>query len=194
MTRKKQVSIHEIRRKELSRLRLSPVKKKKRYTKSEQAKIRRYYNKYKDLINSPDDYKKVNVSKKSLADELKKMGIPIAGKRAFIPKQGYDDVRITTNPHYHIPVIERRTADKIVHEPIQTKLNMLEFLEQYDKDKNKLPKGTAITIQIGENNPFKTAFTSYSSLLNYLKHGFAPKDEGEDLDELLESMEIVYIV
>lgn len=190
---KKRISVHEKRRKELSKLYIRPVKKSAKYTPAQQAKLRKEYNEYKKILESEKgEFKKIKTSAENIK-VLKKMGYKTTkDNKVFIDKQGYNNVRITKNPHFDKPVIERTTSEKWAHQPIQTKRDMLKFLESYDPEKNRLPRGASVTIQIGENSPFKDSYTSYKQLLNYMKN-FAPKDDDTNIGDLINDMELVYM-
>lgn len=191
MARKKQLTIAEKRRQELQKLRLSPVKKKSKYTEKEKRLLKREYEKYETILNlEPEEFKTVKVNKSEIKD-LRKRGIPVTDTgRAFIDMQGYDSLKITRNKHINEKVIERRTGEKIVHTPISHE-NILELLKDVDRKNKKLPDGVSVTVQIGEQ-PFNESYDSYEKLHNYIKYALTPKTD--DLGEMIENMNLVYFV
>ena len=194
MAKKKQykkVSVHEIKRQELQKIYASPVKKKSKYTANEKRAITREHKKFKKILTAEEgSYKKVKTNKSNLA-ALKKMGYLTQGDKVFLDKQGYNNVRITTNPHFGLPVVERVAADKWVHQPIMGKSDILKFLEHYKQD--DLPPGAGVTVSVGGASQFKRSYGSYSELAEYLKYGFKAKDDGASIENLMMDMELVYV-
>lgn len=187
----KKPSISELRRKELQRLNLSPVKKKANYTKTESAKLKREYEKYQNILALDNDEIHTLKVKKSEIDMFAKNGFATTKSgKVYIPKNEYDNVQYTYNPHIKQPVIEYSTEEKYVHQILKSKdVNILQLLKNVDPSKNELPNGVSVTVQVG-NNPFNIAYDSYNKLHDYLRFAFIPKED--DYENLINNMELVY--
>lgn len=188
---KKKPTITELRRKELERLKIRPVKKKNKYNPSDARKIKKEFDKYQNILNLDDDeFQTINVKSKIEQTILNGMGIPVTNTgRAFVDKKGYDDVKLNFNPHMNCRVLERSTSEKIIHTPL-VEDNILELLKNVDKN-DILPDDVAVTVQVG-NSEFNESYDSYEKLHNYIRYAFKPNTD--DYEALVENMELVYFI
>lgn len=151
--------------------------------------IEKSYQKFGAYIEKPELFAAPVVRQKS-AESLRRSGYLVTPRgRAIIPLRGAESARIS-----------RIGADGVIEfeKPGEHRAVILadrqQFLAKLKKlTGKKLARNQMVTVQIGDRNPFKTAYTSFAQLYFYLENDFEPNDEGTDLDDLFPQMSIVTI-
>jgi len=154
----------------------------KKLNNGQKAAISRQFTAFSKVLDK--DYTRRSVSK-AKAKKFKKAGYHVHNNRVWLPTDGFDskNIKIKTNsvdyggPKAH----KRRIVQLTTGEDFLPKLKAL--------SNKKLKKNEFVTVQIGDDNPFWTLFTSYEDLLNYIA-AWNPDDHDDMRDELIAKMSI----
>lgn len=156
------------------------------FTKSEKARIRKLYSQNVEIIQHPENFVKIRAGKKT-RKAAKVAGIVASKSALYIPKGEFTSVKITHRKG--VPIIVKKSGEKSSVEKLISGVDLLAELEKMGS--RRLPPDTTITVRIGKNSPFKTAYTNPAHLLYYITTVFQPGDEDADIDELIAGMSLV---
>lgn len=140
-------------------------------TKSE---ITRTYNKFKEYLNAPDQFKSIPIKESARKKQLAKNGYLTTKSRVIIPKYDANNVRLKGRTIQHL------YADKYTETPIAPPEEILEtFAEVFDNKK----RNQFVAVSFGGAGLFKnTTFDSYASFYNYMSN-FTPRDAKDSSDK-----------
>lgn len=140
---------------------------------------------YGHFLNHPESFHAPKVGAKT-AKDLKASGYKVTPTgRAIIPLNEFQSAQVRDGKIVYENNGMKETVHLVGHKTFYQKLKALSG--------KKLERNEMLTVQIGNNAPFKRArFGSYAELYKYLNE-FAPKDPGESRDDLIARMSIVHI-
>lgn len=156
------------------------------FTKWQKERIRKLYASNSEILNAPDKFVKLRVGKKTQR-AAKKAGIVVTKTAAYIPKGEFTSIKIVHRKG--VAVVVKKSGEKRSDEKLISGEPLLRELERMGK--KKLPPGTSITVRIGKNSPFKSAYRSAADLLRYITTIFQPGDDDADIDDLIAGMSLV---
>lgn len=146
--------------------------------------ITRAHNRYKSIVNNPDNFQIVavkNKTAKSITSAAKKVKISGGITKLIIPKEKQQSVTVKRGK---VVYTEKGFTTTVMGGGMQF------FDESKKAFAKKLKKGEYVTVKIGGARPFERTFTDRLSLLNYMRD-WKPKDDPKA--DLIQSISIVRV-
>ena len=142
-------------------------------TAGQKSAVTRKYNECRDIVNHPENYERISVSKKTAKIADWDVARKSTGKKVslFIPKESNGHARISRSGVLPILILEYPDYIERVYPGGEKFFEVAEKVFKKEHDPRHW-----ITARIGENASFKTArFDDRMALMNYLRN-WEPKD------------------
>jgi len=181
--------------------------KNKPLTTVQRARILKNYSDLKEIVTSPDSFKKINISKYRKDDIklLKKSGYKVKGDNIFIPTEGATSVSIKKTyskdklDFDRYLTITRKTNNhgrvKTIEEYIGTNQEIFEYRERLSKEKKaaKIKEGDMFGLKVYQNGMFRREIhDTLEGAFQYLENDMILHN-GADKQTLLDNVHLVKI-
>lgn len=174
----------------LNRLGLIDYKPNQELSKGQKGWLTKVVKANRELIKFPERFDVKKVSKSS-AKDLKSSGYQITkSRRAIIPKKGFEKITLSKG-QLTFEGKNHKTGKKITEKVTLTNTSTFDK-KLKELSGKKLKQNQMLTVKIGDNAAFNTAFKSYGEMLQYLRN-FEPKDPGMTRAKIARYISIVEI-